>query len=166
MTTSSVPTRRPHPLGFVLAGGLVAGLLDITYACIYWGLKRNVPARRIFQSVASGLLGNASFEGGWSTAVLGLGLHFLIATSMCLVYYLVARRWSLLWRRPVGCGAGYGLLLYAIMNYVVVPLSAASSGSKDRLWVGLSIVVHVFLIGIPIALFASRGVRAAPIVES
>jgi hypothetical protein len=143
----------------VLAGGLVAGALDIAYACVFWALKADVAAQRIFQSVAAGLLGEASFEGGRATAALGLALHFFIATSMSVVYYLVAGRWPLLRERPVLCGAGYGLLLYGFMNYVVVPLSAAGPGSKDPLWVGLTIAVHVFLIGIPIALFARRAHR-------
>jgi hypothetical protein len=140
----------------VLAGGLVAGTLDIAYACLFWALKCGVPMRRIFQSVAAGLLGKASFEGGAATAALGLGLHLLIATAMSVTYYLVARRWPILWQRPLLCGAGYGLLLYAIMNDVVVPLSAAGPGSKDPLWIGLSVAVHALLIGIPIALFTRR----------
>jgi uncharacterized membrane protein YagU involved in acid resistance len=156
MTSSSIPGRRAHPLGLVLAGGLVAGTLDIAYACIFWSLKRDVPAQRILQSVAAGLLGDASFEGGGATAALGLSLHFLIALSMSVVYYLAARRWPLLRQRPVACGAAYGLLLYVVMNYVVVPLSAAGRGSKDPLWITLSIAVHVLLIGIPIALFTRR----------
>jgi hypothetical protein len=137
---------------FVVAGGLIAGTLDIVYACVYWALKRDVPAQRILQSVAAGLLGEASFDGGWATAALGLTLHYLIAVSMSVVYYLAARRLPLLRRRPLVCGAGYGLLLYAVMNYVVVPLSAAGPGSKDPLWIALTIAVHALLIGIPIAL--------------
>jgi len=145
-----------HPAFFVLAGGLVAGTFDIAYACIFWALKRGVPATRIFQSVAAGLLGQASFAGGARTAALGLVLHYFIALSMSIAYYLVARRWGLLRRRPVLCGAGYGLLLYGVMNYIVVPLSAAGPGSKDPLWIALSIAVHVALIGVPIALFTRR----------
>jgi uncharacterized membrane protein YagU involved in acid resistance len=140
----------------VLGGGVVAGTLDIVYACVFWALKRNVPPMRIFQSVAAGLLGPASFQGGARTAALGLALHYFIAVSMSVAYYLVARRWALLGQRPLLCGAAYGLLLYGIMNYVVVPLSAAASGSKDALWITLSIVVHMFLIGVPIALFTRR----------
>jgi uncharacterized membrane protein YagU involved in acid resistance len=146
-------------LVFVLAGGLIAGTLDIAYACIFWGLKSDVPARRILQSVAAGLLGKASFEGGWQTAALGLALHYLIALSMSVVYYLVAARWPLLRERPVLCGAAYGMLLYGVMNYVVVPLSAAGAGSKNPLWITLSIAAHVLLIGIPIALLARRAHR-------
>ncbi|HET8648998.1 MAG TPA: hypothetical protein VFL95_03070 [Gemmatimonadales bacterium] len=142
----------------VVVGGVIAGALDISYACLFWALKADVGPQRIFQSVASGLLGRSSFTGGAATAVLGLALHFLIAISMSVVYYLVARRWELLWKRPLLAGALYGLLLYAIMNYVVLPLSQAAPASKDRLWVVLSIVVHMILIGIPIAL-AARAAR-------
>jgi len=119
-------------------------------------LKSRVAVERILQSVAAGLLGEASFEGGGQTAALGLALHYLIALSMSVAYYLAAGRWPLLRQRPVLCGAGYGLLLYGVMNYVVVPLSAAGPGSKNPLWITLSIAVHVLLIGIPIALVARR----------
>jgi hypothetical protein len=149
-----------HPLLFVLAGGLVAGTLDILYACAFWALKRQVPVQRILQSVAAGLLGKASFDGGARTAALGLALHFLIALTMSVTYFGVARRWSLLWRRPWLCGAAYGVLLYIVMNYVVVPLSAAGPGSKDPLWVTLSIAVHALLVGVPCAVFARRALRA------
>jgi hypothetical protein len=119
-----------------------------------------VPAQRILQSVAAGLLGKASFEGGTATAALGLGLHYFIASSMSVTYYLVSRRWPVLRRRPVLLGAAYGLLLYGIMNYIVVPLSAAGHGGpKNPLWVGLNILVHMLLIGVPIALFARRAGR-------
>ena len=145
----------------VVAGGLVAGALDISYACIFWGLKRNVAPRRIFQSVASGLLGEGSFRGGLPTAALGLALHFLIATTMAFVFWLAARRWQRLVAWPLATGAGYGLLLYIVMNGVVVPLSAARPGSKDPLWVGMSVAVHMLLIGVPIAFAARFALRAA-----
>jgi len=143
----------------VLAGGFVAGALDIVFAIVFWAVKRGVPATRILQSVAAGLLGRASFEGGLRSAALGLALQFFIAVSMSVTYFAVSRRLPLLWQRPLLCGAAYGLLLYAIMNYVVVPLSAALPGSKDPLWVTLSIAVHMLLIGVPIALFTRRALR-------
>lgn len=148
---------------FVVAGGLVAGTLDITYACVFWAIKAGVPAQRIFQSVARGLLGAAAFRGGATTAALGLFLHYFIATTMSVTYYFAAREWAVLRRHPLTGGAVYGLLLYVVMNYVVVPLSAAGGGGpQDRLWVALSIVVHMFLIGVPIAFFARRALGTLP----
>ena len=144
---------------FVLAGGLVAGTFDITYACSYWAIKAGLSPARIFQSVARGLLGAASFRGGARTAALGLLLHYFIAITMSVFYYSVARRWAALHKYPFRCGVVYGLGLYVVMNYVVVPLSAiGSSTSQDKLWIGLSILVHMFLIGVPTALAAQRAV--------
>ena len=82
MTASAIAARPLPPLAYVLAGGLAAGALDISYAWLFWAVKAGPTAQRIFQSVAAGLLGKASFAGGWPTALLGLGLHFSIATSM------------------------------------------------------------------------------------
>lgn len=139
-----------------MAGGLLAGTLAIVYACVFWAVRADIPPTRIFQSVAAGLLGEASFQGGASTAALGLFLHFLIACTMALAYYVAARRWPVFARRPVPLGVAYGLLLYVVMNLVVVPLSAASPGSRDPTWIALTVAVHAFLVGLPIAWFASR----------
>jgi hypothetical protein len=77
--------------------------------------------------------------------------------------FQVARRWPLLWRAAVACGLLYGLLLYAIMNFIVVPLSAACGGGpKDPLWVAMSVGVHPLFIGLPIALFTRRAIGAQP----
>jgi len=164
-TPISPPARARSPYWYVLAGGLVAGTLDMTYACVFWAVRRGVGSERIFQSVAAGLLGKASFEGGASTAAFGLMLHYFIATTMALVYYLVASHWPRLQPRPLLWGAGYGLLLYFIMNFIVVPLSAAAPGSKDPLWVSLSIAVHMLFIGIPCALFATRALSISPATD-
>src|SRR6185369_4072779 len=76
----------------VLAGGLVAGTFDITYACVFWAIKAGARPTRIFQSVARGLLGPASFQGGAKTAALGLFLHYFIAITMSIFYYFAARK--------------------------------------------------------------------------
>jgi hypothetical protein len=155
---------------YAIAGGIVAGALDITYACVFWAIKAGVPARRIFQSVAAGLLGReAAVSGGNATAALGLALHFFIALTMAAVYFVVARRWPLLWRRAWVMGAVYGLWLYIAMNYIVLPLSAAGGGSRDAVWITLSVLVHVVFIGIPCAVGARYGIlreKRPPDVEN
>lgn len=156
----------PRPL-LVLVGGLIAGILDIAYACAFWSLTANVPSRRILQSVAAGVLGRDSFTGGATTAWLGLALHFLIAVTMSVVYFAAARRLHVLVERPVACGAIYGLLLYGAMNHVVVPLSnAPGGGTRNITWIVLSIAVHVLFVGIPIALCASRALLRTPLRET
>jgi hypothetical protein len=161
-TTPGALTHRSagaHASRWALLGGLVAGTLDIVYACVFWAVRADVPAQRILQSVAAGLLGPASSSGGWATAVLGLFLHYVIALTMSVTYLSVSRRVPALVDRPVPYGAAYGLLLYAIMNAVVVPLSRAAPGARDPIWIGLTVVVHMLLIGVPIALCARRAAQ-------
>src|SRR5687767_2848419 len=99
----------PRATAFVVAGGLIAATLDIVYAWAFWALKAGVSAERIFQSVAAGLLGRASFDGGAATAALGLALHYGIALAMAIAYHAASRRWNVLSQRPLRYGAAYGL---------------------------------------------------------
>ena len=111
------------------------------------------------QSVARGVLGTASFEGGVPTALLGVLLHYTIAVSMAVTYYLVSRRIGALTRRPIACGVAYGVLLYLIMNLVVLPLSAVGMPSFDNVvWVSMSIVMHA-VFGLICAFTARRALR-------
>ena len=161
MAAPTATADRPSPILSVLAGGFLAGTIDILYAWVFWSFKAGVGLLRIFQSIAAGVLGKASLDGGVPTALLGGVLHYFIACSMAVTYFLVARRAPVLVRNAAPCGLAYGALCYAIMHHVVVPLSRAGAGSRDPLWVGLSIVVHMVGIGLPIALATRRALRAA-----
>jgi len=143
----------------LLLGGAVVGTLDILFAIGFWYFHRDVPPLRILQSVASGLLGKDAFTGGVATGALGLGLHYVIATSMVVAYHVVGRRVRVLFDHAVPLGLLYGLVLYAVMTYVVVPLSAANPSKFYAPWVLSSIFVHAVVIGLPCALFARRAAR-------
>ncbi|HEY5802648.1 MAG TPA: hypothetical protein VIT90_03010 [Lysobacter sp.] len=154
ITTVDPQVRRA--LTWMLLGGLCAGTLDILFATGFWSL-RGVAPQRILQSIAAGVLGKASFGGGINSAALGLLLHYLIAIAMASAYAMAARDLTALLLRPWRYGALYGLLLYALMAFVVVPLSAAPrNGSPLPLWIACSVVAHVVLVGWPCAWFARR----------
>ena len=74
----------------ILWGGLGAGVLDAVYAMSIWAL-RGVSPDRVWQGVASGLLGRASFQGGLRTAALGIAIHFFIALTAAAVYVTASR---------------------------------------------------------------------------
>jgi len=136
----------------ILYGTLVIGLLDALDAILFFGLRGAKP-HRIFQSIASGLLGRESFQGGVPTVVLGVFLHFLIAFGIIATYWLVSRRWSLLIRRPVVCGLLYGVVAYGVMNLVVIPMSAAAKAPFSWPVLINGLTIHVLGVGLPSALF-------------
>lgn len=145
----------------IVTAGLVAGALDITYAFIIWGFQGVTPLR-IGRSIASGLIGReAATAGGAVTGMLGLVLHFIMATIIAAIFYVAARNIRLLVDKAVPCGIAYGLATYGVMNYVVMPLSAIHSiGDSGPAYIRITgILVHMFLIGLPIALITRRGLK-------
>jgi uncharacterized membrane protein YagU involved in acid resistance len=156
--SESLPAGGSRAARAILSGGLIAGAIDITYACVFSYLRRGTPPARILQSVASGALGPSAFDAGTPAAALGLLFHFLIALIWAAVYYLASRKLGVLARVPYVCGVVYGLLIFAVMNYAVIPLSRAPFGAPppNSPAFNTGILVHMLGIGLPIALAVRR----------
>jgi Na+/alanine symporter len=104
------------------------------------------------RAIAGGLLGPTALHGGSGVYVLGILLHFFIATSAAAVYYLASRKLAFLKDHPFVCGPFYGIAVFLVMNLIVLPLSALHFRGPfqlARLIQGL--VVHMILIGLPIS---------------
>lgn len=147
----------PRALRAILLGGFIAGILDISYACINSYVQRGTPPSRILQSVASGVLGARAFTGGNKTAALGLAFHFLIALIAAAVYCGLSRLIRVMVTQAIFCGPIFGVGVYLFMNFVVLPLSAIPfkiSFALPNLVGGL--LIHMFGIGLPIALSVRR----------
>lgn len=126
-------------------GGLIAGSLDLTQACILFGA--NIPL-----AIAAGLLGRQALHGGPATYVLGVLLHFFIAFSAAAIYYAVSRRLVFLKEYPLVCGLFYGAAVEEVMNLVVLPLSALhAKGPYELHDLILGLLVHMVVIGLPIS---------------
>ena len=139
-----------RPARAILLGGSVAGVLDILAAfLISWP---RVSPVRVLQYIASGALGPAAFRGGALTAAAGLAFHFGIAFGASAAYVAASRRWPLLVTRPVACGIVYGVVVYAVMQLVVLPLSRVTRGTPTWSSIATMIVIHITCVGLPIAL--------------
>ena len=139
---------RPRPALAILVGGLIVGVLDLTYAIVLYSPRNPMVIPR---GIASGVLGMKSYSGGTATAALGVLLHFVIALGAATVYYLASRKLSFMVRRAVLCGLIYGALVYVFMNWVVLPLSAFPYRRPPTIF-KVEFVWHWFGVGLPIAL--------------
>lgn len=101
--------------------GLVAGTVDIAAA----SLINMVNPLFILLAIASGLLGKPAFHGGGGVMVLGLVLQWVMSIIIAGIFALAAARMPALARRWVLNGALYGVVVFIVMNFVVVPLSVA-----------------------------------------
>jgi hypothetical protein len=161
--SESLALERPNFYRPIIFGGLIAGTLDITSAFINSGLRGRSPMW-VLQSVASGLLGQDSYKGGFKTAALGTALHFLIAFTATAVFYAASRKLKFMTERPVISGILYGVAAYLFMYFIVLKL--AFPGITYTLTsIATNVSIHIFCIGLPISL-AIRRFSAAPLALS
>ena len=147
-----------NPLKPIVTGGLVAGTLDMTAACVTAYVRSGVTPGRVAQYIASGAIGQAAFSGGSKTVALGFAFHYLIATIWTIVFYLASRVLQFLIRWPIPMGLLYGVVVYVIMNFVVVPQSkiAPPRVAPPLSARAIQMVILMFCIGLPIALIVRR----------
>lgn len=146
------------PARAIALGSFAVALLDGLDAVVFFGLQGVSPVR-IFQAIASGLIGSEAYRGGLRTAALGGLLHVFIAFVIVVVYYLASSRLPALARRPFVFGPLYGVAAYLVMNFVVLPLSAGGASHHPLPVVVNGVLIHVFGVGIPAALAARAGRR-------
>jgi uncharacterized membrane protein YagU involved in acid resistance len=139
----------------ILWGGLIAGVLDISDAFFLWKMRGVNPMRGL-QGIASGLLGKDAFSGGAATAALGAVLHFVIAFGAAVVYYFMLKVMPTLALHPIPWGMVYGLVVFAVMNLVILPLSRVKMNPYPLPVLLNLLFAHTILVGLPIALAARR----------
>ena len=104
----------------VVAGGLAAGAFDLVYAFVLAAIGGSTPLK-ILQSIASGVLGANAFKGGVAAAILGLALHLGITVVAAAMFFVAARRSTIVQRHYILFGLMFGILVYLAMNFAVLP---------------------------------------------
>jgi len=146
----------------IVVGGLIGGAGDLLFAIAWAGINGMAP-QKLLQVIASGWFGNAAFDGGWSTALLGFASHFGIALVVAALFSALATRIPALLKRPLVAGIALGIATFLVMRLVVLPLSAFPFPVKMfTLGAGLDLLSHMFLFGTPIA-FARRYLVGSPV---
>jgi len=153
-SSQHIAGRSSGALPAIFAAGLLAGALDITAAFVTW-VPQGVSPARILQGIASGLLGPQAFKAGMATALLGGALHFLIAFSAAAVFYAASRKIDFMTRRPILSGVLYGVCVYLVMYWIVMPLAKMHPTHTLTRSI-VAIVTHMVCVGLPISLMVRR----------
>jgi len=135
----------------ILTAGLICGLLD-GLSAIAIAAFSGVGPLRVFQGIASGLLGRASFQGGVGTALLGILLHLIVATGASAVYYFASRSLPVMVRRALVCGVIFGVFVHLFMTFVTIPLSVIGRRPFVLQSFVIYLLVSMIVIGPSIAL--------------
>jgi hypothetical protein len=144
----------------VLVGGLIGGAGDILFAIAWAGINGRTP-EWLLQTVATGLLGPSAYEGGLGAAILGLAAHFALSIGWAALFVAAAARLRRVAANPWLAGPAFGLLVFFVMRLVVLPVSAFPYPvSFSQPGATYDLLSHLFLFGLPIALFAAKVLRS------
>ncbi len=158
-----MPTHdKTDPAAAILVGGLLAGVGDISQAFLVFG--HYYPAAtpfRILQGISRGFFGPHAREMGWTSAIIGLCVHFFIATTAAAIYYAASRKMRFLISHWVICGLLFGECVFLFMYFVVMPLSKVGWPHFDTATYITGPFGHTFLVGLPIAWAVQRFARAS-----
>jgi hypothetical protein len=163
MSTGTIPG---SPIGRdalsrVLIAGIMTGVTDGLFSSVLNVFFYHSTVQRLFQGVASTLLGNEAFNGGNRTFVIGVLMHFGVAFGWSVVFLLLAKHtpWirSML-QSPYGLvkvALLYGPFIWLVMSLVVIPILLQRPPSINIRWL-VQLIGHFPFVGIPIVASIGR----------
>jgi hypothetical protein len=146
-----IPSKR-ITLTLIFWTTLLVGTLDISAAFLNSYLRSGTSPVIVLQFIASGVLGDSSFDGGFFTAFLGLIFHYFIAFSWTFIFFFVFPKLNISAKYKVISGLIYGIIIWLIMNLIIVPTSNTPSFHPALIQKLIGISFIMFLIGLPVSL--------------
>lgn len=155
-------------LSRLVRAGVLTGVVDGLFSSALSVLAYRSTASRLFQGVASVLLGQEAFNGGTATVVIGVLMHFGVAFGWSAVFLLLVLRSS--WVRGllasrygvVKVASLYGPFVWMVMSLVVIPIFTHRPPTIGARW-WIQFVGHIPFVGIPIVASIAR---ASPRTDS
>jgi len=162
-TASSLPlTARRSLVRPIVLGGFIIGIVQfVLQEWIVFSVLQQNPLMAVLQYITSGILGNAAFEGGIATALIGVHINFFISLVIAGVFILSAERIPLLRRHAIAGALLYGIGVFIVMNMLVIPLSAAPVIPPPTLpWLIEIVVDHMLVVGLPLGILVRRNANS------
>ena len=142
----------------ILIGSLV-GSLDALAAVINAYFSFGLMPYRVFQYIASGLLGQKAYQSQTLPVSLGVIIHFSIAITVTYIFYQAYKRFGKASTPKFLLGSMYGIGIWLVMNYIVIPFSLIGTYPKNPIQIVIGLLIHIFVIGIPIEVLIRRIVK-------
>lgn len=148
--------KKRFPLLYSIKAGLIAGTLDIVFAFLHSYIKRGTAPSTVLQFISKTVFGKATFSDPAIAAITGLLVHFTIAMVWSILFFIVYSRLKLMKQNKIITGIVYGLVVWAVMNMMVLPLWNHRSFVFNPESSSINAVILVAAIGLPLSFMAGR----------
>ena len=144
--------------------GILTGIVDGLFSSILSVAFYGSTIARLFQGVASTLVGPGAIDGGSGMTALGILMHFGVAFAWTAVFALLASRFQSIRRAlarpggPLAIATVYGPAIWMVMSLVVIPqLTHRPTTITYRWWIQL--IGHIPFVALPIATIVGLPLR-------
>jgi len=150
----------------LLRAGVTTAISDGLFASVLSVFFFGSTISRLWQGVASTLIGPAAFTGGARTVALGMAMHVGVAFGWSAVFIFLVLRWprvQAILASPYGVfkvAAVYGAAIWLVMSLAVIPILLHRPPALTIRWL-VQLVGHFPFVGLPIVTLGSRG-RGGP----
>jgi hypothetical protein len=139
----------------ILAGIAGAVLIDLYLSITLPILHLGTPLT-LSQWDASNALGRDAFRGGISTAAIGFAMHLCVSIAWGIAFTFAATRIAWIRAHVLPAGFLFGLLVMAVMAFLVVPLGHASHPAPPLIGLINNVIAHTVFFGMPVAWIATN----------
>ena len=154
-------------LGKLARAGLLTGVTDGLFSSVLAVEFYDSTVARLFQGVASTLIGPEAIGGGWRPVLLGLLMHFGVAFGWSAVFLLLVMRSARI-RRLLTAPKGvvqvallYGPLVWIVMSLAVIPLLLHRPPTINMRW-WVQLIGHFPFVGLPMVASIAAPSRRQP----
>ena len=145
----------------LLKAGFLTGLIDGVFSSVLTVFFYHSTVERLFQGVASTILGRKALDGGIATALVGVAMQFGVAFGWSAVFLFVVSVSPGI-RRVLGSRFGaikvasvYGPSIWLVMSCAVIPLLVHRPPKIGLRW-WIQLIGHIPFVGIPIVTSIGR----------
>ncbi|GAB2820029.1 hypothetical protein GCM10027043_20800 [Ferruginibacter profundus] len=144
------------PLQTILLAGLLVGTLDILSAFVDVYVNTGKNPLIVLNYIATGAFGKTDFTASSGGAVAGLLFHYGIALAFTFFFFKLYSKINLLSKNWVLTGIVYGIFIWAIMNFIVVPLSNVRTPPFTAFRLIKAALILIVMIGLPLSFIAHK----------
>lgn len=152
-------------LSLLLRTWLTIAVIDGIFASCLSVFAYGSTFSRLWQGVASVVLGPSALQGGARTVAVGLLLHVCVAFTWSAVFLTLANALPFI-RRIIATPGGilaiaavYGPPIWLVMSLVVIPLASGRPPSITARW-WIQLFAHIPFVALPIVTSVGRGLMA------
>jgi len=146
----------------LMRAGLLTGVSDGLFSSVLVVVFYHSTFARLWQGVASVLLGPGALDGGTRTVLIGLLMHFGVAFGWTTVFFFLVMRLG--WIRGLlaselgvlKVAALYGPVIWMVMSLALIPLMTHRPPSITYRW-WIQFFGHIVFVALPMIWTLTRG---------